>query len=123
MGDLPGVVQIVFGAIAVLTAAVSAILLTQQRVLRDSIKDRDQRIFGLEGRVTDLEASLTKEKADHESTRRDHEALARVVTGEAHLQAIDERVEAVYALLVVVRDVLTDMATGVRKILTKVGGR
>jgi hypothetical protein len=95
MGDLPGVIQTVFGLVAIITAGVAAILLTSVRTLRQSIGDRDSRITGLEGRVGDLESQLETEKVAHETTRRDMDALARVVTGEAHWKAIELRLDDV----------------------------
>jgi hypothetical protein len=89
MGELPGLIQTVFGLVAVITAGVAAVLLTSVRTLRQSIGDRDNRITGLEGRVTDLDTQLQAEKKAHETTRRDMDALARVVTGEAHWKAIE----------------------------------
>ena len=95
MGELPGLIQTVFGLVAVITAGVAAVLLTSVRTLRQSIGDRDSRIAGLEGRLTDVETQLQTEKEAHESTRRDMDALARVVTGEAHWKAIEVRLDDV----------------------------
>lgn len=91
--DLGGVLQAVFAATTIISGGIAAMMFVSVRTLRESIEDRDKRITGLEGRVNDLELSLTKEQGAHEITRRDLDALGRVVTGEAHWVAIEQKVD------------------------------
>lgn len=92
-GALGGILQAVFGATTIVSGGIAAMMFVSVRTLRESIEDRDKRIAGLEGRVSDLELQITKELASHEMTRRDLDALARVVTGEAHWVAIEQKID------------------------------
>ena len=90
---LGGVLQAVFAATTIISGGIAAMMFVSVRTLRESIEDRDKRISGLEGRLSDLELSLTKEQSAHEITRRDLDALGRVVTGEAHWVAIEQKID------------------------------
>lgn len=116
MGELPGIIQGVFGVVALIAGGVATTLIVSVRTLRESIGDRDKRIEGLEGRVSDLESQLTKEQIAHAGTVRDMETMGRMVTGEAHLVSLESRTEDVHTLLVKIDET-------VRKILTKLGSR
>lgn len=116
MGDLPGLLQAIFGIVAIIAGGAATALFVSVQTLRSSIEDRDKRIAGLEGRVDDLEADLATERTSHEGTKRDLESVTRVVTGEAHWVALEEMVGQVLKIV-------TDIAATVRKILTKVGAR
>lgn len=93
LADLGGVFQAVFAATTIVSGGIAAMMFVSVRTLRESIEDRDKRIAGLEGRLNDLEMALTKEQGAHEITRRDLDALGRVVTGEAHWVAIEQKID------------------------------
>jgi prefoldin subunit 5 len=93
MSNLPGIIQAVFGVAAVVAAGVAAMLLGSVKTLREAIGDRDKRINGLEGRLSDCESALAKEQAARAATATELDALRKVVTGEAHWQAIEEQVD------------------------------
>lgn len=98
-GELGGLLQAVFAATTIVSGGVAAMMFVSVRTLRESIEDRDKRISGLEGRVNDLELQITKELAAHEVTRADLAALSRVVTGEAHWVAIEQKIDDLPAQL------------------------
>lgn len=123
MGDLPGLLQAIFGVVAIIAGGAATALFVSVQTLRASIEDRDKRIEGLEGRLTDVEADLAKEQTAHQGTQRDLESVTRVVTGEAHWVALEGRTEQIFAVVTTIAETLDKLAETVRKILAKVGGR
>lgn len=85
LGALPGVVTAVMFIVTVAAGAYAALNREQMKTLRDNNKDLTDRVVILEADRTQLREQVTG--LQHENV-----AIAKVVTGEAHLVAIDDMV-------------------------------
>lgn len=93
MGEFGTIIQWAVAAIAIIAGGAATTLLTVVRTLRESNNDLRRRVTDLEDDRDDLRVKLTERDDAVAQTRRDMDALAKVITGEAHLVALEQRLE------------------------------
>lgn len=105
-GDWSEILRTAFGIAAIVAAGIAGTFYSTLRTLRQTIKDRDARIEGLEDTIADRDKTVTEVKAGLQVAQTDLDALKRVVTGETHWAAIEDQ--------------LTQLSDDVRELLRRV---
>lgn len=99
-------VQAALGIIAIASLAGVALQRANVKGLRERLDDYDKEVAEKDRRLTDAELEIAKLHALNETQKHDLEALGRVVTGEAHWEAVTSRLEEIEHKLSSIHDAI-----------------